>query len=81
MNAIFDFIRDNLDNSGLPFTLHLPTGSRLTEEAEGDKTLVDIRLVPATILTFEWDPEYADAINKASTTILKTELMMLLQSL
>ncbi|GLV40501.1 GDI interacting protein 3 [Carabus blaptoides fortunei] len=80
VNAIFEFVRENLDQSGLPFNLWLPTGQKL-EEADGEKTLIDMRLVPATILTFEWDPEYADAINAASTTILKPDIMMLVQSL
>lgn len=79
VNAIFEFVRDNLDQSGLPFHLMLPTGHKL-EEVDGDKTLVDLRLVPATILLFEWDPDYADAINAATNTILKPEVMMLLQS-
>lgn len=80
LNAIFEFVRENLDQSGLPFTLSLPTGHRL-EESDGEKTLVDLRLVPATILTFEWDPEYAEAITAASTTILKPDVMLLLQPL
>lgn len=73
-------MRENLENSGLPFVLSMPTGHKL-EEADGEKTLVDLRLVPATILMFEWDPEYADAINAASTTILKPDVMMSLQSI
>lgn len=80
LNAVFEFVRENLENSGLPFVLSMPTGHKL-EEADGEKTLVDLRLVPATILMFEWDPEYADAINAASNTILKPDIMMLLQSI
>lgn len=80
VNAILEFVRENLDQSGLPFTLAMPTGHKL-EESDGEKTMVDLRLVPATILTFEWDPEFADAINAASTTILKPDVMMLVQSL
>lgn len=80
VNAILEFVRENLDQSGLPFTLAMPTGHKL-EESDGEKTMVDLRLVPASILTFEWDPEFADAINAASTTILKPDVMMMVQSL
>lgn len=79
LHAVYDFVRENLEIGDLPFNLILPTGHKI-DESENDKTLVDMRLVPAAILMFEWNPEYADAINAASNTILKPEVMMLLQS-
>lgn len=44
---------------------------------------MDLRLVPATILSFQWDPEVAEdvAAGSQNTTFLKPEVMMLMQSL
>lgn len=43
---------------------------------------MDLRLVPATILTFQWDPMVAEDIAAGShNTFLKPEIMMLMQSL
>lgn len=78
---MLDFIQENLENPGLPFYLVSPTGHKFEEE-DKDSTLLDLRLVPATILLFHWDPVVAEDMARCSlNTFLKPEIMMLMQSL
>lgn len=43
---------------------------------------MDLRLVPATILSFQWDPMVAEDVAAGTqNTFLKPEVMMLMQSL
>lgn len=55
----------------MEFTLTTPTGQHLTEH--NDSTLLDLRLVPATILNF--------SSNSHRDMYLKPEVVMLVQSL
>lgn len=81
VSDVIDFVQENLEHSGLPFVLTTPTGHKL-EEDDRDSTLMDLRLVPATILLFQWDPMVAEDIARAShNTFLKPDVMMLMQSL
>ncbi|CAG9766427.1 unnamed protein product [Ceutorhynchus assimilis] len=78
---VLDFVRDHLEHEGLPFILSSPTGLKL-EEKDFDSTLADLRLVPATILIFQWDPAFDEEIKASgSNTFLKPEVMMLMQQL
>lgn len=61
--------------------LSTPTGQKF-DDKDYDAALVDLRLVPATILIFQWDPEFAEEIKASgSSTYLKPEVMMLMQQL
>lgn len=80
-SEVIDFIQENLENPGLPFILMSPTGHKFEEE-DKETTLMDLRLVPATILSFQWDPLVAEDVARSShTTYLKPEIMMLMQPL
>lgn len=63
-----------------PFTLSLPTGHKF-EEGDHENSLMDLRLVPATIIAFQWDNSVAEEITAVTTTYLKPDVMMLIQSL
>lgn len=76
---IYEFVRDNLEYEDMPFILSNATGQKLNDEEEMEKTLVDLRLVPASILTFQWDPAVYDELS-ASPRYLKHEILMLVQS-
>lgn len=78
-SEVIDFIQQNLEHSGLPFVLSLPTGHKL-EESDYDSTLMQLRLVPATILTFQWDTSIGEELSTVSS-YLKPEVMMLMQTL
>ncbi|KAJ8963064.1 hypothetical protein NQ318_018528 [Aromia moschata] len=80
-SEVLDFVRENLEHEGLPFVLTSPTGHRF-EENDKDSTLADLRLVPATILIFQWDPSVEEDLKLAgNVAYLKPEVMMLVQSL
>lgn len=80
-NDIYEFIQENLEHSGLPFVLNSPTGEKLNPEEHGTKTLIDLRLVPATVLKFAWDSSVAEKINNSQgkDVFLKPEIMVLVQ--
>ncbi|KAK3914032.1 UBX domain-containing protein 6 [Frankliniella fusca] len=72
---VISFVRENLEDESLNFCLTTPTGHKLTSEDE-QSSLVDLRLVPATILTFSVDSEGPLDRNKM---YLKGEVMILVQ--
>ncbi|XP_046436214.1 UBX domain-containing protein 6 [Neodiprion fabricii] len=74
---VVEFVRENLISDEIPFVLTTPTGHRLGNE-DYEKTLVDNRLVPASILNFSWDTEILDT--KGPTEYLKEEIICLIQS-
>ncbi|XP_068624208.1 UBX domain-containing protein 6 [Battus philenor] len=82
-NEIHEFVQDNLEHSGLPFILNTPTGHKLILEEDGNKTLIDLRLVPATVLTFAWHPSVAEEIFQSPNkdVYLKPEVMVLVQEI
>lgn len=75
MSEVFDFIRENIEASDAEFILSTATGHRIMD-SDGNKSLIDLHIVPASILIFIWagDPPPCD-------TILKPEIMIQLQSL
>lgn len=78
---ILEFVRDSLEHDGLPFVLTAPTGLRF-EDKDYDSTLADLRLVPATILIFQWDPAFDEEIKASGNiTYLKPDILMLMQEL
>ncbi|KAJ0171838.1 hypothetical protein K1T71_012601 [Dendrolimus kikuchii] len=78
---IHDFVQENLEHSGLPFVLNTPTGHKLVLEEDAEKTLIDLRLVPATVLIFAWHSSVIDEINNSPNkdVYLKPEVMVLVQ--
>ncbi|CAG9792343.1 unnamed protein product [Diatraea saccharalis] len=78
---IHEFVRENLEHSDLPFVLNTPTGHKLILDEDADKTLIGLKLVPATVLTFAWHPSVAEEINKSPNkdVFLKPEVMILVQ--
>ncbi|KAJ8708352.1 hypothetical protein PYW07_010477 [Mythimna separata] len=79
-NEIHEFVRENLEHD-LPFVLNTPTGHKLIPEEDANKTLIDLRLVPATILTFAWHSSVAEQIHNSPNkdVFLKPEVMVLVQ--
>jgi UBX domain-containing protein 6 len=81
LEAVNNFLRENLLNEDMPFILTTPIGHQLSEE-DADKTLTDLRLVPAAILTFSWDySNVEEAVLEQQPVYLKPEILMLMQSL
>lgn len=61
---ILDFVSDNLCLP-LPFVLYAAgTGSRFGD-GEAESTLMDLALVPSTLLTFSWHPDMVDEIQRS----------------
>ena len=81
LEAVNVFLRENLLNEDLPFILTTPIGHQLSDE-DADKTLTELRLVPAAILTFSWDYSIAEeGVQEQQPAYLKQEILMLMQSL
>ncbi|XP_050735790.1 UBX domain-containing protein 6-like [Eriocheir sinensis] len=72
---VLKFVRENLVNDWRPFFLTISGGGKVTE---GDQNLVELRLVPAIVFNFEWDPDVQDP-NLDDNVYLKPETLMLLQ--
>lgn len=72
---VLGFVRENLEDEEMKFSLATPTGHKLTIEDE-QSSLVDLRLVPATILTFVPDSDYQ---HEKSKLYLKADVMILVQ--
>ncbi|XP_034236603.1 UBX domain-containing protein 6 [Thrips palmi] len=75
ISSILEFVRENLEDEELKFSLTTPSGHRLTAEDE-QCSLVDLRLVPATILIFSADSDGQSDRNKM---FLKEDVMILVQ--
>ncbi|XP_049817457.1 UBX domain-containing protein 6-like isoform X2 [Aethina tumida] len=78
-SEVLEFVRENLDMDA-PFELSTATGQKFGNE-EAESSLVDLRLVPATILIFKWDKSIEEDIAlSGNNTFLKPEIMILMQS-
>ncbi|XP_077288827.1 GDI interacting protein 3 [Arctopsyche grandis] len=77
---VYSFVSENLEHEGLPFVLISPGGNKLSLDDDSDRTLIDLRLVPATMLIFAWDPSVAEEIDKSEQrdVYLKPEVMILM---
>lgn len=75
VSTIVEFVRENLEDEELNFSLTTPSGHRLTAEDE-QSSLVDLRLVPATILIFSADSDSQSDRNKM---YLREDVMILVQ--
>ncbi|XP_044746500.1 UBX domain-containing protein 6 [Coccinella septempunctata] len=79
-SEVVDFVQSNLEHE-LPFVLTAPTGHKF-EPTDYDQTLVQLKLVPASILNFQFDGEIVENIASVENlTYLKPEVMMTVQSL
>ncbi|XP_038218056.1 UBX domain-containing protein 6 [Zerene cesonia] len=80
---IHDFLRENLEHSDLPFVLTTPTGQKLNLDENSNKTLIDLRLVPTSVLNFAWHSSVAEEINNSPNkdVYLKPEIMVLVQEI
>lgn len=67
----------------MPYHLTNPTGQRLNDSDDDmEKTLIDLHLVPAAILTFQWDSKVLSELTKSGDiTYLKPEVQLLVQSI
>ncbi|GBP89827.1 UBX domain-containing protein 6 [Eumeta japonica] len=81
-SEIHEFVQEHLEHD-LPFVLNTPTGHKLILEEDANKTLLDLRLVPATILIFSWHPSVVEVINNSPNrdVFLKPEVMIMVQEL
>jgi hypothetical protein len=81
LEAVNKFLRENLFNEDLRFILTTPIGQQLSDE-DADKTLTELRLVPAAVLTFSWDSSIVEeGVQEQQPVFLKPEILMLMQSL
>ncbi|XP_047510354.1 UBX domain-containing protein 6 [Pieris napi] len=80
---IHEFVQENLEHSGLPFILNTPTGHKLLIEEDANKTLIDLKLVPATVLNFAWHSNVIEEINNSPNkdVYLKPEVMVLVREM
>ncbi|KAI4500033.1 hypothetical protein M0802_004903 [Mischocyttarus mexicanus] len=53
---IVNFVKENLINADIPFFLLLPVGQKLRED-DYDKTLLELRLIPACLLKFSYESD------------------------
>ncbi|XP_015585213.1 UBX domain-containing protein 6 [Cephus cinctus] len=75
---VMEFIKENLISDEIPFSLILPSGQKVSNE-DIEKTLIDLRLVPASVLKFSWNIEGFEAAEVVG--YLKEEVLSLIQSL
>lgn len=76
-SEVLELVQENLEYTSSSFTLLSPTGHKF-EPTDKEKTLFDLRLVPATILAFHWNEAVPDDV---ASTFLKPEVMMLVRAL
>ncbi|XP_072516437.1 UBX domain-containing protein 6 [Salminus brasiliensis] len=80
--ALYQFVRDSLENGWQPFELLAPGGQKLKEDE--DVALNECNLAPAALLTFSWDAVVQADIAAAggqSSSVLKPELLQNIKSL
>ncbi|TRZ02870.1 hypothetical protein DNTS_026735, partial [Danionella cerebrum] len=82
LSALFQFVRDWLENGWQPFELTAPGGQKLKDEDE--TPLNECNLAPAALLSFSWDPvvlaDIAAAGGKTSV-LVKASLLENIKSL
>ncbi|XP_047000984.1 UBX domain-containing protein 6 [Schistocerca americana] len=79
-DAVLNFVTENLVQDDQPFILIMANGCRLSHE-EANQTLVDLRLVPASVLIFSWDTQETEEKSVDQQAMyLKPEVMLLVQA-
>ncbi|XP_066597778.1 UBX domain-containing protein 6 [Prorops nasuta] len=76
LENVLTFVKENLIDSQSPFYLLTPTRQKLTKDCE-DKTLLDLKLVPAVHLSFFWD---GDTVKNPIQGYLKEEVLCFIQN-
>ncbi|KAI4494699.1 hypothetical protein M0804_000900 [Polistes exclamans] len=74
---VVDFVKENLINTDIPFFLILPVGQKLQEE-DYDKTLLELRLMPACLLKFSYESHKEDL--DVSVGYLKETVLCLIRN-
>jgi UBX domain-containing protein 6 len=79
LSEVYSFVNENIEHTNLPFVLISPAGSKLSQQEDSERTLVDLRLVPAVMLTFAWDSSVIEEVHRSnqSDVYLKPEVMLL----
>ncbi|XP_053673301.1 UBX domain-containing protein 6 [Anopheles nili] len=75
MNQVYEFVQSCLMHESAEFALVSPSGQKLDEQDELDKSLYDLRMVPTVVFNFCYENE-----SRSLTDFLKEELMLLIQS-
>ncbi|KAJ1085245.1 hypothetical protein NDU88_005378 [Pleurodeles waltl] len=82
VSALMEFVRAALENDWMPFELLGPGGQKLEDE---NTPFNECGLVPAALLTFQWDTAVMKDVEAAGATssmnVLKTELLADVQTL
>ncbi|KAK9408990.1 UBX domain-containing protein 6 [Crotalus adamanteus] len=82
VSAVFQFVRETLQNDWLPFELLAPGGHKLADEG---LALNECGLVPSALLTFVWDAEVMADIQASRSehmgSVLKPDLLLTVQML
>ncbi len=84
LEAVTEFIRENLENDWMPFSLAAQTGHDLKGGEES--TLAELNLAPATVLNFAWDDDVIKEIAAQQGQVplkvfLRDDVMATIQSL
>ncbi|KAE8631405.1 hypothetical protein XENTR_v10001182 [Xenopus tropicalis] len=82
VSALFDFLREQLQNDWLPFELLAPGGHKVENE---QATLIECGLVPSALLTFRWDEAVMADVEagggQSSVSVIKPELLSKVEQL
>ncbi|XP_060131356.1 UBX domain-containing protein 6 [Zootoca vivipara] len=82
VSALYQFVRETLENNWLPFELLAPGGHKLTDES---MALNECGLVPSALLTFVWDADVMADIKASGGehmgSVLKPDLLLTVQTL
>jgi len=84
LEAVLGFIRENLgvlegEEEQRPYMLTTPTGQKLAEGCpEAANTLLELKLVPATIMNFAWKKPCPSGVEEV---YLKSEVVALMHEL
>ncbi|XP_053228723.1 UBX domain-containing protein 6 [Podarcis raffonei] len=82
VSALYQFVRETLQNNWLPFELLAPGGHKLTDES---MALNECGLVPSALLTFVWDADVMADIKASGgermESVLKPDLLLTVQTL
>nr|XP_028569429.1 UBX domain-containing protein 6 isoform X2 [Podarcis muralis] len=82
ISALYQFVRETLQNNWLPFELLAPGGHKLTDES---MALNECGLVPSALLTFVWDADVMADIKASGgermESVLKPDLLLAVQTL
>ncbi|KAG7208751.1 hypothetical protein KM043_014947 [Ampulex compressa] len=79
LHNVFEFVKENIKDSEAPFSL-MPLGMSKLEGDSMQKTLLELKLIPAVVLLFNWRSSSAQD-NNQSVGYLKEEVLCYVQSM